>query len=336
MRARVLAPLAFLAAGVFLCALASMRQPFGTGDFLAIWGLKARALERGGLPSVFRIDPRGEFSHPEYPLLWPLGLGLVSRLEGRWDELLLTPLWPALCLAAALLAARAARGLWEVRLLGAAFVALLPYWRRYPGYAEGLLAVLLLAAVTEARRLPRGPWAEVRLAVFLTLAAWTKPEGALAGLIVAGALAAGSRVRPALLCGLSVLSLAVLPWSSAVRRLAPDVGSAFDLRSFGFAKLSTALGAAARDSVSSLPFVLAAVALLLLAPRARRAARGELAAAALFCGALLLSYGFSRFDPGWHALWSWDRVAFLALAALAPALAEAAGEALGWMQPERA
>src|SRR4029078_1723528 len=85
-RARALAPLAVLGAGVLLCALASMRQPFGTGDFLAIWGLKARALERGGLPSVFRIDPLGEFSHPEYPLLLPLRVGPASPLAGRLGE----------------------------------------------------------------------------------------------------------------------------------------------------------------------------------------------------------------------------------------------------------
>src|SRR5271169_6768765 len=108
-----------------------MREPFALTDYTSIWGLKARALYRSGsLAALFRVDPEGTFSHPEYPPLWPLFLAVPFAL-----------------------------------LAGAA-VSLLPYWRRYPGYAEGLLVVFVLAALAEVRRFDEGSGAGVRIAVF--------------------------------------------------------------------------------------------------------------------------------------------------------------------------
>ena len=92
----------------------------------------------------------------------------------------MTLLWPLLALAAALLAARATAAPPWGRALAAATVALLPYWKIDLGYAEGLLAVLLLAALGEVPRLGSSRFAPFRLALFLTLAAWTKQEGAVA------------------------------------------------------------------------------------------------------------------------------------------------------------
>ena len=203
-----------------------MREPFALNDYAAIWGLKARALHRSGaLASLFRVDPAGAFSHPEYPPLWPLLLTLATRARLPYDDLVATPLWPLLALAASLLAVRAARA-WNVplpfALLSGAAVSLLPYWRTYPGYAEGLLLVFVLAAAGEAHRAGENAAATARFSTFLTLAAWTKPEGIVAALAAAAVLALGRRFRAALLVALSALLFAALPWALVVRRLAPE------------------------------------------------------------------------------------------------------------------
>jgi hypothetical protein len=119
--------------GVFLAGIVALRQPLGSGDYVAIWGLKARALSRSGdLTALFRVDPAGAFSHPEYPPLWPALLALTSRvLAGRYDDLAAGLLWPLLALAAALLAARATEGPSWAKAAAAAALALLPYWRLY-------------------------------------------------------------------------------------------------------------------------------------------------------------------------------------------------------------
>ena len=91
MRRRAFAALALLllAAGFASASFLAIRQPLSLGDYLAVWGLKARAIHFSGeLSSVFRVDPAGEFSHPEYPPLWPLLLAGAARLLGRYDELL--------------------------------------------------------------------------------------------------------------------------------------------------------------------------------------------------------------------------------------------------------
>ena len=82
MRRRLVVSLAalLLAAGFASATLLAVRQPLSLGDYLAVWGLKARALHAtGDLASAFRVDPTGEFSHPEYPLLWPALLAGTAR-----------------------------------------------------------------------------------------------------------------------------------------------------------------------------------------------------------------------------------------------------------------
>ena len=320
-----------LAFGVYTAAVVAMREPFALNDYTAIWGLKARALYRtGSLAALFRVDPDGAFSHPEYPPLWPLLLAATSGTARRYDDLFVTPLWPALALAASLLAVRAARSLrvaWPFALLAGAAVSLLPYWRRYPGYAEGLLLVLVLAAAGEVERAGENAGATLRLSIFLTLAAWTKPEGLVAALAAAVILAGARRARAALLVGLSALLLAMLPWAIAVRRLAPrPLPTAFALSAFSVEKALTALGTLAGEVAPAAGLVLAGAGLLVLAPETFRRRRALLAWVAVTSGALLGSFAFSRLDPAWHVRWSWDRILVVPLAVLIPALAEALAE----------
>lgn len=320
-----------LAFGVATAAVIAMREPFALNDYAAIWGLKARALSRSlSLASLFRVDPEGAFSHPEYPPLWPLLLAAASGAARRYDDLVVTPLWPALALAASLLAARAARAMRVAApfaLLAGAAVSLLPYWRRYPGYAEGLLLVLVLAAAGEAERAGKDKGATLRLSIFLTLAAWTKPEGLVAALAAAAVLAWVRRARAALLVGLSALLLAALPWALAVRRLAPKLPPTdFAVSAFSLEKAFAALGTLASEAAPAAGLVLAGTGLLVLAPETLRRRRALLVWAAIYSGALLGSFAFSRLDPAWHVRWSWDRILVVPLAVLIPALGEALAE----------
>jgi hypothetical protein len=295
--------------GVVTAAVVAMREPFALNDYAAIWGLKARALYRSGsFASLFRVDPDGAFSHPEYPPLWPLLLAAATRARLPYDDLVATPLWPALVLAASLLAVRVARSrrvAWPFALLAGAAVSLLPYWRRYPGYAEGLLIVLVLAAAGEAARAG-------------------EDSGALAA---AAVLAAIRRGRAALVVSLSAVLFAALPWALAVRRLAPKpFPTAFALSEFSPEKALAALSTLASEAAPAAGVVLAGAGLLLLAPATLRRRRALLAWAAVYSAALLGSFAFSRFDPAWHLRWSWDRILVVPIAVLIPALAEALEE----------
>jgi hypothetical protein len=311
------AALLLLVLGVFTAGVAAMREPFALNDYAAIWGLKARALHRSGsLASLFRVDPGGAFSHPEYPPLWPLLLTVATRARLPYDDLVATPLWPLLALAASLLAVRAARSTGvadPLALLAGATVSLLPYWRRYPGYAEGLLLVFVLAAAGEVERAGKDAGATARLSIFLTLAAWTKPEGLVAALVAAAVLAFARRGRAALLVCLSAVLFAALPWALVVRRLAPQpLPTAFSLSAFSFGKAVTAVAALASEAAPAAGLALATA--------------GLLAWATIYATALLGSLAFSRFDPAWHVRWSWDRLLVVPIAAVIPALAEALEE----------
>lgn len=322
--------LALLLFGVLTAGLLSMREPFSLNDYTAIWGLKAKALFRSGaLESFFRVDPDGTFSHPEYPPLWPIALALASAPAHRWDDLAVTPLWPVLVLIASVFAVRSARAAGPWALLAGAAVSLLPYWTRYPGYAEGLLAVFVLAAAAQTRRFDEEPGSAVRLAIFLTLAAWTKPEGIAAALVAAAVLALARRIRAAALVSLSTVLFAAIPWALAVSRFAPKrPPTDFALSSFSFANLAGALAAFVSEAAPYAGWAAAAALLLAFAPETRRARRPVLVWCGLYAAALGGSFAFTRLSPAWHVRWSWDRLAFIPVAVLLPVLAEALAECL--------
>jgi hypothetical protein len=207
-------------AGVLACALVALRQPASGGDYAAIWGLKARALARSGsLSAVVRVDPTSLASHPEYPPLWPVLLALFSSPAGRYDDLVVTLLWPLLCAASALLCFRATRAATPWRALAASVVALLPFWRvpLTVGYADALLVVLLLAALVSVDTPREGP----ALFGLFFLAALTKQEGTLAALVAVLLVAVSRRTRSAAL-GLAGALLGAVPWALWVSAKLPS------------------------------------------------------------------------------------------------------------------
>jgi hypothetical protein len=319
--------------GVFLAGVAAVRQPLGPGDYVAIWGLKARALSRAGdLTALVRVDPEGTFSHPEYPPLWPACLALTSKVvAGRYDDLAAGVLWPLLALAVALLAARATEGPpWAKAGAGAA-VALLSYWRVYSGYAEALLALFLLAAAAEIQRLGRSRLAAARLALFLVLACWTKQEGAVAAAVVAAGLFLAGRQRDGLLTASATLLFGLGPWLVFLAVRGHGVARAdYALSAFSLGKLATAAEALARFGLlPNIGWLLGGAFVIAAAPQTRRRRRGILLGAAAFGGLLLAATTFTRLDPVWLVRWTWDRLAFLLVALVIPVLAESVAEPFG-------
>ncbi len=329
-RALFAAVLLVLAAGLASATLLALRQPLSLGDYLAIWGLKARALYASGdLASVFRVDPAGEFSHPEYPPLWPVLLAGAAKLLGRYDELLLAILRPTLlALAAALTYARTRAPLLS-RLLAAAALVLLPYFQTaaYVGYAETLLLVLVLAALLlleSAHPTPFTPWAA---GLLLALAALTKQEGTIVIVVAAALLFYSGRRRDAAIAGGVGLLAGVIPWT--LYRAAHDVSSLADFApgAFEIGKPFRAVAAFGEVALlTALPWLAGAAIVLALAPATLRARRALLAGTVAYVALLLAAFAFARVDVGWLVTWTWDRLVLLPVAALLPALAEAAAE----------
>ncbi len=327
--AALLLLIVLLLLGFSTATLTAVRTPLSLGDYVAIWGLKGRAIERGGsLASVFRVDPDGATSHPEYPPLWPMVLAGFARATGGWDELVLTLLRPFLLVGALAGAAAATRAPPPYRLLAAAAVSLLPYWRSplYAGYAEPLLVVLLLAALLESGR--EGKGAALRLAFVLALAALTKQEGAWAALVTTGTLVAARRRVPAL-AALGGWVLGVVPWTLYRHAHASTSLADFSLAAFRPLGVLAAVGALAREAgPAALAVAAVAGGLLALAPRTRQRRRGLLLALGAYLLGLLGAFAFARVDVGWLVRWTWDRLGFVPLVLLVPVLAEALAEAL--------
>lgn len=329
-RLAVLAAVLLLALGFASATFLAVRQPLSLGDYLAVWGLKARALHASGeLSAVFRVDPAGEFSHPEYPPLWPLVLAGTAKLLGRYDELLLALLRPLLLAMAAALTFARTRAPLPARLLAAASLTLLPYFQTaaYTGYAEALLLVFVLAALLLLESPSPTPFTPVAAGLLLALASLTKQEGVLVLLVASGLLLAARRFRDvSIVAGLG-LGLGVLPWS--LYRAAHGVSGLadFGLDAFRPAQPLRALAALFEIALlPALPWILGAALLLSMAPGIRRVRQPLLLGGGAFAGLILASFAFARPDVGWLVAWTWDRLALVPVAALLPALAEAAAE----------
>ena len=319
-----------LALGFASATFLAVRQPFSLGDYLAVWGLKARAIHASGeLSAVFRVDPAGEFSHPEYPPLWPLVLAGTAKLLGRYDELLLTLLRPFLLAAAAALTFARTRAPVPWRLLAAASLTLLPYFQTaaYTGYAEALLLVFVLAALFLLESSAPTPFTPAAAGLLLALACLTKQEGVLVLLVASGLLAAARRFRDAAIVAGLGLGLGVLPWS--LYRASHGISGLadFGLAAFHPAKPLRALAAFGEIALlPTLPWLLGAALLFGLAPGVRRARRPLFLGAGAFAGLVLASFAFARPHVAWLVTWTWDRLALLPVAAVLPALFEAAAE----------
>ena len=316
-----------------------MREPFALNDYEAIWGIKARALHRvGSLASLFRVDPDGAFSHPEYPPLWPLLLTVATRARLPYDDLVATPLWPLLTLAASLLAVRAARASgvpFPFALLAGAAVSLLPYWRTYPGYAEGLLIVFVLGAWRERWSVPaRIPAAGVA----------TRDLPHARGMDEAGRARRGSRRPPP--CSRSGAAFGrrfssrfraffspCCPWALVVRRLAPK-SAADGFRAGSVLACEPRGGGSARSRrrprrprASRSPRRRSSRPRASDAPGARR--RGPRVGGTRLRRRSSGRWRSAGSTPSWHVHWAWDRILVVPFAVLLPVLAEALQEAAG-------
>ena len=215
-----------LGLGVLTAAVVAMREPFALNDYAAIWGLKARALSRSlSLESLFRVDPGGRVLAPGVPAALAApprgggGRGAPVRRPRRDAALAgarprgVAPRGAGRALDARRGALRAPRG--RRRLAPSVLAALSGLRRGSPPRLRPR------GARREAARRARTPGATVRLSIFLTLAAWTKPEGLVAALAAAAVLALARRFRAALLVFALGAAVRGAPWALVVSRLAP-------------------------------------------------------------------------------------------------------------------
>ena len=323
---------AVAAAGVLLYLLRALTEPMWSNDFLAIWGLKGRAIFGAGFLPRWLSDPAmAGWSHPEYPLGLPLLYAGLASLLGRWDDHAMALVDPALCIAtlAILFGWLVRRGVSRRTALAAsALVALCePLYSAFlTGMAEVPVAAAVLAlgtALSDAiDAMDRG--AERRLAVASLLAASIKNEGlflaAAAALLALAARRGGPRRwRTAL--------LALVPALAA--RLATRLGmGAAPLRDFDFGLLAPSragelvsrLGQALRSAASiAAPAWIALLAVAVLVALGRRVPSADrlLVLAAIGLAAYVLLPALAVLGPDWLARSSLARTA----AALAPLVA---------------
>jgi len=186
---------------VFL--VAALSEPMWATDYLAMWGLKGKTIfETGFIPRRLFQDPALYWGRPDHPLLVPLSLAALASLSGGWNDQALALFFP-LCELATIL------GVWGFLsrrvspLAGASAAALVsvcfPLYRAVnAGLAEIPLAfALVLGSCAFFDSLETGSRpAMTRLFLASLLAAWTKPEGTLFVLLLAGTLFLRRRLRP--------------------------------------------------------------------------------------------------------------------------------------------
>lgn len=158
-------------------------------DFRYVWGLRARAFAlAGGHDAAWLSWPPFAFAHPTYPPLWSDLLAggaitgaTVAATASAWQAVVAVAL-AAGCWACSRGAAAPARA------LAAAAGAWSPviFWPRYSGYAEALLALLVVAAFCGLDRVAAGESGAMPALVAATAAlTLAKDEGAALALGVA-------------------------------------------------------------------------------------------------------------------------------------------------------
>lgn len=308
-----LAAVAALAHAVVIAA-----APAFGWDFRYIWGLKARVFAlAGGHDPTWLSWPPYAFAHPTYPPLW-CDLLAGGAITGA-PVAVTASAWQAV------LAIALAAGCWEcsrgaaapARALAAAVGAWSPvvFWPRYSGYAEALLALLVVAAFCGLDRIASGELdAMPTLVASVAALALVKDEGAALALGVALATVRliGLRRAVPVLCGFAV---PVACWhlflaNAGVRQSAYLVSLPLALRHL--AELPASLAAAVKLKFAVVALAGALAALGLRGPRLR----GVRLALAVWGLAVAGAYLTTTADLTWHLFTSLDRV----LAAPLPAV----------------
>jgi len=252
-----------------------VRSPLWSNDAIAVWALKAKLLAAAaGIDPGSLADPGYDFSHPEYPLLWPVTM--AAPMVGRdFDDFALTLFAPffTLLLLAALLGELRRHGLdppeaTAVGLIFLSFEGLLgPF---HVGLAELPLAVAMLVAGVALARLREqcNPGAAPLLAIALCAAVLLKNEGLV--LPVAAAVILfwpGKRPSMRLLAGALAPPILLLAASLLWRRMAGfALHGDLQLRWLGPVELATRMGTVAQFTFEHLirPHALVAVVLVVL------------------------------------------------------------------------
>jgi hypothetical protein len=201
-RPLVVVLLAVAAIGWLIFLVCALSDPMGATDYLAMWGLKGKTIfETGSVPRRLFEDPALIWGRPDHPLLVPFSLATLASLSGGWNDQALALLFP-LCELATIL------GVWGFLarrvspLAGASAAALVSvcfplYHAGNAGLAEIPLAfALVMASCAFFDTCETGSRsATARLFLAALLSAWTKPEGALFVLLLAGVLWVSQRFR---------------------------------------------------------------------------------------------------------------------------------------------
>jgi hypothetical protein len=315
-----------LVAGVGLYAVRALTEPMWSNDFVAIWGLKGKAIFlSGGMPEWLRRGPG--FAHPEYPLGLPFLYAGVAFLTGRFDDhaaAILFPLFQVATLAVLVGWLRRRGAPAGAALLAGAVLA--NFEPLYSAFLTGLAEVpLALGALLFATALadafdPRQAGALRRLALAAAILAATKNEGlflAAAGCALGLLLGGARRWR---------IAAAALPTALLVHLLHRLWRGALPLRDFDFGLFSAER---LRDSLAAAASVvgpvggmgLALVAALVALGARRRDGDAILALAACAAAAYLLLPAFAVRGPEWMIQTTLTRIG----AALAPLVAAAVG-----------
>lgn len=324
--------LAIAGAGCLIFLVAALSEPMWATDYLAIWGLKGRTIfETGSIPRRLFQDPALSWAHSQYPLLVPLSLSTLASLSGGWQDQALALLFP-LCEIATILTAWGFLSRRVSPLAGASAAALVslcfPLYRPVnAGLAEIPLAFALVLAsgaffdVLETGSRP----AMTRLFVASLFAAWTKPEGALFVLLLAGVLWVRQRFHLVRAWKSGGWALVVPPILHAGmmhflgRPLPQHLYDPTFLEPRRWAELLSRFGIAFGRIVSTQPpgfwISLLAVGLFLFVTR-RGLADPLLAVLALQVLAYLAAFSISSFDPIWRVDSCFQRITATLLPAL--------------------
>jgi hypothetical protein len=201
-RPTVVALLAIAGAAWLVFLVVALSEPMWATDYLAMWGLKGKTIfETGFIPRRLFQDPALSWGRPDHPLLLPLSLATLASLSGGWNDQALALLFP-LCELATILGTWGFLARRVSPLAGASAAALVsvsfPLYRAgHAGLAEVPLAfalVLASCAFFDLRETASRS-ATARLFLASLLAAWTKPEGTLFVLLLAGVLWVRQRTR---------------------------------------------------------------------------------------------------------------------------------------------
>jgi hypothetical protein len=339
-RALALALLAIASVAWLVFLIAALSEPMWATDYLAMWGLKGKTIfETGFVPHRLFQDPALSWGRPDHPLLVPLSLATLASFAGGWNDQALALLFP-LCELATILAVWGFLSRRVSPLAGTSAAALVslcfPLYRAVnAGLAEVPLAfALVLASCAFFDVLETGSRAAMtRLFVASLLASWSKPEGALFVLLLAGVLCVRQRFRfvNAWKSGGWALVVPPILHSGLMFFLGrPLPQHDFDLTSLEprrwselLSRFGVVLARILTTEVLGAWIPLLAMGLFLLLTR-RGLADSLLAVFALQILAYLAAFSISSFDPIWKVDSCFDRI----VATLFPALALVLGARL--------